>query len=227
MQRPFENKIDSRMTCKWYTETPNPNRIIWKPFPLEEGNRKDFVQGIHTLCGAGDPKIKHGLAIHIYLCNQSMNDKCFFNTDGDFLIVPQTGTLFIITEFGKMTVDPNEICIIQSGMKFCVQVKESCRGYILEVFDRHFTLPYMGPIGANGLANARDFEVPVAYFEDKDISNFETVCKFQGQLFQNFQNHSPFDVVAWRGNYVPYKYDLTKFMVINSVSFDHMVIVLF
>ena len=156
-----------------------------------------------------------------------MKNKCFFNSDGDFLIVPQTGSLFITTEFGKMKVDPNEICIISIGMKFNVHVEESCRGYILEVFDGHFTLPNLGPIGANGLANARDFEVPVAFFENRDVKDYEIACKFQGYVFQAYQNHSPFDVVAWRGNYVPYKYDLSKFMIINSVSFDHMVSKLF
>mgnify|MGYP005984358487 CR=1 FL=1 len=108
-------------------------------------------------------------------------------------------------------------------MRFSVQITQPSRGYILEVFGQHFTLPDLGPIGANGLANPRDFLTPVAAYEDRDVDHYEVVAKFQGKLFVYEQNHSPFDVVAWYGNYVPYKYDLSKFMVINSVSFDHCV----
>lgn len=122
-----------------------------------------------------------------------------------------------------MDVKPNEIVVIQQGMRFSVQVFKPSRGYILEVFGRHFNLPDLGPIGANGLANPRHFLTPTAWFEDRQIDNYEIVSKFQGKLFVCKQDHSPFDVVAWYGNYVPYKYDLSNFMVINSVSFDHCV----
>lgn len=140
--------------------------------------------------------------------------------------MPQTGALTILTEFGRIHINPNEICVIQQGMKFSVAVCEPSRGYILEVFGQHFTLPDLGPIGANGLASARDFLTPCAWYEDSSSTaakTYEVVAKFHGQLFVATQNHSPFDVVAWHGNYVPYKYDLAKFMVINSVSFDHCV----
>lgn len=129
----------------------------------------------------------------------------------------------ITTEFGRLTVAPNEICVIQQGMRFAVNVEGPTRGYILEVFDGHFKLPDLGPIGANGLANRRDFLTPTAWFEDRDVDGFEIISKFQGGLFVARQNHSPFDVVAWHGNYAPYKYDLANFQVINSVSFDHCV----
>lgn len=138
------------------------------------------------------------------------------------LIVPQTGHLELTTEFGKLLVQPNEIAVIQQGMRFKVDVFAPSRGYILEVFGRHFTLPDLGPIGANGLANPRDFLTPVARYEDLD-EDYEIVSKYQGKLFSCEQDHSPFDVVAWHGNYVPYKYSLNKFVVINSVSFDHCV----
>lgn len=137
--------------------------------------------------------------------------------------VPQQGSLMITTEFGKMKVSPNEICVIQLGMRFSVDVEEASRGYILEVFDGHFKLPDLGPIGANGLANPRDFLTPVAHYEDKEIEDYRIVSKYQGSLFEALQDHSPFDVVGWHGNYVPYKYNLENFMVINSVSFDHCV----
>jgi len=150
-----------------------------------------------------------------------MNYRCLYNSDGDFLIVPQKGTLAIKTEFGKMLVEPEEICVIQQGIKFSIDIEEESRGYILEVYDSHFVLPNLGPIGANGLANPRDFLTPVAVYEDIEIPTYQVVNKFQGQLFVALQEHSPFDVVAWHGNYAPYKYDLRKFVVINSVSVDH------
>lgn len=131
------------------------------------------------------------------------------------------GVLDITTEFGRLKVSPNEICVIQQGMRFSVNVVGPSRGYILEVYDNHFTLPDLGPIGANGLANPRDFLTPVAWFEEREVEEFKIISKYQGSLFCAKQKHSPFDVVAWHGNYVPYKYDLSKFMVINSVSFDH------
>lgn len=148
---------------------------------------------------------------------QEMFSMIFINS------VPQQGTLDIKTEFGRMTVAPNEICVVQQGIKFSVAVSQLSRGYILEVYDNHFVLPDLGPIGANGLANPRDFETPTAWFEDVDNTDFTIISKFQGALFEAKTKHSPFDVVAWHGNYAPFKYDLAKFMTINSVSYDHCV----
>ncbi|GFQ72832.1 homogentisate 1,2-dioxygenase [Trichonephila clavata] len=220
---PFERINNGDLTHNWNENEPNPNQMRWMPFdiPERELEQVDFVEGIKTICGAGDPKIRHGVAIHVYLCNVSMEDKCFYNADGDFLIVPQQGRLTVTTEFGRMYVEPNEICVMQLGMKFNVGVEGPSRGYILEVFDAHFNLPYLGPIGANGLANPRDFLTPVALYEDREVETYTIVKKFQGKLFAAHQGHSPFDVVAWHGNYVPYKYNLSNFMAINTVSFDH------
>ncbi|KAI4486732.1 hypothetical protein M0804_006102 [Polistes exclamans] len=206
----------------WNAMEPDPNQLRWKPFdlPTRQDPQIDFVQGIHTICGGGDCHVRQGIAIHVYLCNASMKDKAFYNADGDFLIVPQLGVLLITTEFGKIRCETNEICVIQQGMRFSVTVLGPSRGYILEVFDNHFQLPDLGPIGANGLASPRDFQTPVACFEDRE-TDYKIIAKFQGKLFLSVQDHSPFDVVAWHGNYVPYKYDLERFMVINSVSFDH------
>ncbi|XP_044758265.1 homogentisate 1,2-dioxygenase [Coccinella septempunctata] len=217
--KPFQSFSEGNFDSKWQETKPNPNQLRWNPFDLPSETR-DFVQGIYTICGTGDPKLRLGLAIHIYSCNTSMKNRAFYNSDGDFLIVPQQGKLLVKTEFGKLQVSPNEICVIQQGMRFQVLVSEACRGYILEVYGRHFSLPDLGPIGANGLANPRDFQSPVAHFEDIQ-GEFEIVSKYQGSLFVCSQDHSPFDVVAWHGNYVPYKYDLANFMVVNSVSFDH------
>ncbi|XP_781103.4 homogentisate 1,2-dioxygenase isoform X1 [Strongylocentrotus purpuratus] len=222
LHTPFKPINNGNMTNNWDSWPPNPNQLRWRPFdmPGEGAAEVDFVQGLSTVCGAGDTRSRHGAAIHIYACNSSMSEKSFYNSDGDFLIVPQQGELLIYTEFGKMLVNPNEICVIQQGMKFSVFVNGPSRGYVLEVFDGHFTLPDLGPIGANGLANPRDFLTPMAWFEDRP-SDYTMISKFQGKLFAAGQRHSPYDVAAWHGNYHPYKYDLEKFMVINAVAFDH------
>ncbi|KAI7866422.1 homogentisate 1,2-dioxygenase [Spinellus fusiger] len=201
-----------------------PTQIRWSPFDMPAATDKvNFVEGLRTLAGAGDPACRNGLAIHIYTANTSMDKLAFYNADGDFLIVPQHGSLDITTEFGHMSVAPNEICVIQRGIRFLVNITDKeVRGYILEIFGAHFELPDLGPIGANGLANPRDFLFPVAAYKNETDVDWEILSKFNGRLFKAKQNHTPFDVVAWHGNYVPYKYDLSKFCVVNSVSFDHM-----
>lgn len=166
---------------------------------MPAAEKVDFVDGLNTLCGAGDAKSRHGIAIHVYACNTSMENRAFYNSDGDFLIVPQQGALDILTEFGKIYVKPNEICVIQQGMRFAVNVSGPSRGYICEVYDGHFVLPSLGPIGANGLAHPRDFLTPTVWFEDRDVEDFQVISKFQGALFTASQSHSCFDVVAWHG----------------------------
>ncbi|CAH1799036.1 unnamed protein product, partial [Owenia fusiformis] len=219
--KPFSNFPSGNFTNKFVDCHPNPNQLRWHPFDIpKDSEKQDFVSGISTVCGAGDPCSRHGIGIHIYACNTSMTNKAFYNSDGDFLIVPQQGSLHIYTEFGQMHVAPNEICVIQQGIRFSVNVEGPSRGYILEVFDAHFILPNLGPIGANGLANPRDFLHPTAWYEDRE-EEFVIISKYQGALFSCEQGHSPFDVVGWHGNYVPYKYDLSNFMTINAVSFDH------
>uniref|UniRef100_A0A158PND1 Homogentisate 1,2-dioxygenase n=1 Tax=Anisakis simplex TaxID=6269 RepID=A0A158PND1_ANISI len=185
--------------------------------PINQNN----PQGLYTYCGGGDVVSRNGLAIHQYSCNSSMKSRCIYNADGDWLIVPQLGRLQLTTEFGLIVVEPLEIVVIPQGIRFSVDVCGPSRGYILEVYGVHFQLPDLGPIGANGLADPRHFETPVAWFEDRDVDVYEICSKYQGKFFVAIQDHSPFDVVAWHGNYVPYKYDLRKFMTINTVSFDH------
>jgi homogentisate 1,2-dioxygenase len=201
----------------------NPDQIRWKPFTLpDEKDSVDFVDGLKTLLGAGSPATKAGLAIHIYTASVSMKDKCFYSADGDFLLVPQLGTLDIQTEFGWLEVRSGEIAVIQRGIRFAVNLPDGLsRGYVLEVFDGHFELPELGPIGANGLANPRDFLTPVAAFEDRECE-YTIISKYGGSLWSCMQDHSPFDAVAWHGNYAPFKYDLSLFCPVNSVKFDHM-----
>uniref|UniRef100_A0A8C9S8G7 Homogentisate 1,2-dioxygenase n=1 Tax=Scleropages formosus TaxID=113540 RepID=A0A8C9S8G7_SCLFO len=222
--KPFAAMQHEALMDKWDDVAPDPNQLRWLPFtiPKAADGKVDFVMGLHTVCGAGDTRARSGIAIHVYTCNYSMTDKCFYNSDGDFLIVPQQGKILVTTEFGKMMVEPNEICVVQQGMRFGVDVFGETRGYVLEVYGVHFELPDLGPIGANGLANPRDFLVPVAWYEDRSVpGGYAVINKYQGKLFSSQQNFSPFNVVAWHGNYTPYKYNLDNFMVVNCVAFDH------
>jgi len=201
--------------------TPEPNQLRWNPPALPAADKKvDFIQGLTTYCGTGDATLKTGVAIHYYTCNTSMVDKGFYNADGDFLIVPQLGALDIQTELGRLYVQPGEICVIQRGIVYSVAVEGASRGYVCEIFGGHFQLPELGPIGANGLANARDFLYPVAAYERREVK-FAKQFKFGGQMFEAKLNHTPYDVVGWHGTYCPFKYDLAKFCAMNTVTFDH------
>jgi homogentisate 1,2-dioxygenase len=197
-----------------------PNQLRWQPLPIPS-KPADFVDGLITMAGNGDALTHSGVAIHIYAANRSMTDRYFFNADGEMLLVAQLGRLLLRTEMGILHVAPGEIAVIQRGIKFRVELLDDrARGYVCENYGPLFRLPDLGPIGANGLANPRDFQAPVAAYEDR-AGKFETVAKFQGQLWSATMDHSPLDVVAWHGNYAPYKYDLARFQCINTVSFDH------
>ncbi len=196
-----------------------PSQLRWDPFPIPS-NAVDFVDSVFTICGNGDASMHSGIRVHVYAANRSMKDRFFYDADGELLIVPQQGTLTMRTELGVMAVAPGEICVIPRGVRFRADVDGDVRGYICENFGQLFRLPDLGLIGANGLANARDFETPVAAYEDRD-GDFELVAKFLGNLWSARIDHSPLDVVAWHGNYAPYKYDLRKFNAVNTVSFDH------
>jgi homogentisate 1,2-dioxygenase len=199
---------------------PTPNQMRWRPIPIPS-TPTDFVDGIATLGGNGDPALQTGAAIHLYAANRSMQGRFFYDADGELLIVPQLGTLLIHTELGILEVRPAEVCVIPRGIKFRIDVpEEGARGYICENYGQALRLPELGPIGTFGLANARDFLAPTAAFEDRD-GDFRIVAKYGGGLWEAEIDHSPLDIVAWRGNYVPYKYDLDRFQCINTVTFDH------
>ena len=217
---PYAPHRPSMMRSGPFTDVATPpNQMRWDPVPIPK-TKTDFVDGLVTLGGNGDPAFQAGLAIHLYAANASMRGRFFYNADGEMLLVPQEGELRLVTELGVIAVSPGEIAVIPRGVKFRVEVAGGVRGYICENYGLQFRLPELGPIGANGLANARDFLVPVAAFEDLD-GDFRIVSKFLGRLWEAEIDHSPLDVVAWHGNYAPYKYDLKNFNCINSVSFDH------
>jgi homogentisate 1,2-dioxygenase len=198
----------------------SPNQFRWDPLSLPTTST-DFIDGMVPMAGNGSPAAHSGCAIYLYAANQSMRARYFYSADGELLIVPQLGALILDTELGRIELSPQEIAVIPRGLRFRVVLAQgSARGYICENFGAPFKLPDLGPIGSNGLANARDFQVPRARYEDLE-SSCQLVAKFQGTLWTAAMDHSPLDVVAWHGNNAPYKYDLRLFSTIGSVSFDH------
>lgn len=197
-----------------------PNQLRWDPLPIPD-EPADFVDGLVTIATNGDAHARIGIGIHIYCANQSMNDRFFYNSDGELLIVPEQGELTIHSECGVISLEPGEIAVVPRGIKFRVLLPDGvARGYVCENYGAKLALPERGPIGSDGLANSRDFYAPVAAFEDRE-GDFELVTKLAGKLFACEIGHSPLDVVAWHGNLTPYKYDLRRFNTIGSISYDH------
>ncbi|KAK5445403.1 hypothetical protein LTS15_010184 [Exophiala xenobiotica] len=192
-----------------------PLSYEWGPLnPPAENEKVTFIQGLKTIAGHGDPTTKEGLAVHQYMANTSMGNQAFCNNDGDFLIVPQTGRLDIQTESGRIMVRPGELFVIQAGLRFTVSLPDGVsNGYVQEIFGSHYELPDLGPLGTSGLALPRDFEYPIASF-DMDTSTWEIVIKLAGELYCYEQPGTPFDVVSWHGNYVPYKYEIEKLVTV-------------
>ncbi|MFZ3237357.1 MAG: homogentisate 1,2-dioxygenase [Stellaceae bacterium] len=199
---------------------PPPNRLRWDPLSFPD-TPADFVDNLVTIGGNGDPGLRTGIAVHVYRATKSMERRVFHDADGELLIVPQQGRLSLATEFGAIDAGPGEIAVVPRGAKFRVAIPDGpARGYVCENYGELFRLPELGAIGANGLANPRDFLTPAAAYEDRD-EPFEVVVKFAGNLWAAEFDHSPLDVVAWHGNYAPYKYDLARFNTLGTVSFDH------
>ncbi|XEU97350.1 hypothetical protein FSHL1_002636 [Fusarium sambucinum] len=218
-----------------------PQQLRWDPFDVDE--KVDWVRGLKLVSGAGDPTLKTGIGIYVFTAGRDMDERtAMYSSDGEMLVVAQHGVLDIQTELGRILVRPNEIAVLPRGIRYRVTLPEGpVRGYILELYQGHFQLPELGPIGSNCLANPRDFQVPVANFEEDTASTWTILNKFNNELFVAEQGHTPFDVVAWHGKceylarYVfvhgawtrltllvyPYKYDLGRFSVIGSISFDH------
>ncbi|KVN24511.1 homogentisate 1,2-dioxygenase [Burkholderia pyrrocinia] len=225
VHRPFEPFGGPQRLVSEFGDSPDvpptpPNQLRWNPLPMPV-EPVDFVEGWVTMAGNGSAAAMNGCAIHLYAANRSMQDRFFYNTDGELLIVPQQGRLQIATELGRLDVEPFEIAVIPRGVRFTVALPDGqARGYICENFGALLRLPDLGPIGSNGLANPRDFLTPQAAYEDREGA-FELVTKLNGRLWRADIGHSPLDVVAWHGNYVPYKYDLRLFNTIGSISYDH------
>ncbi|MBW8076053.1 MULTISPECIES: homogentisate 1,2-dioxygenase [Metallibacterium] len=233
MHAPFALLPEARFHNRFDEAPATPNQLRWDPRPLPT-TPTDFVDGLFTMAGNGSAAAQTGVGIHLYACNRAMQGRYFYDADAELLIVPQHGRLRIATELGALDVAPLEIAVIPRGVRFRVELPDAApgaanvagagsagaTGYIAENFGAPMRLPELGPIGANALANARDFLAPVAAYEDIE-GEFELIAKFQGRLWRAAIDHSPLDVVAWHGNYAPYKYDLTRFNTIGSISYDH------
>ena len=208
----FHNRFD---------EAPaTPNQLRWDPLPAPAG-AVDFVDGLVSLAGNGGAAEQAGVGIHVYAANASMTGRYFYSADSEWLIVPERGRLRLATELGLIDLEPQEIAVIPRGVRFRVELPDgTASGYVCENFGALLRLPELGPIGSNGLANARDFLTPHAAYEDVE-GDFELIAKFQGALWSAKIDHSPLDVVGWHGSYAPYKYDLRRFNTIGSISFDH------
>jgi len=199
-------------------EAAPPDPLRWHPAPVPD-QPLDFIDGLRTVIVNGDADAQTGMAAHLVLANRSMT-RAFVNADGEMLLVPQQGELRITTELGVLAVKPGEIALLPRGLAFKVAVDGPTRAYVCENYGAPFRLPELGPIGSNGLANARDFIAPAAAF-DADSKPTEIVRKYGGRLWRAMAQASPFNVVAWHGNLVPFKYDTARFMTIGSISYDH------
>jgi len=197
-----------------------PSQLRWNPLPLP-AEPTDFLDGLIVMGGNGEPQLQAGCAIYLYAANRSMSQRALYSADGEWLLVPQQGSLLLTTELGRLVLEPLEVAVIPRGVRFSVGLLDGpARGYLCENFGAALRLPDLGPIGANGLACERDFQAPVAWYEDLEQPH-ELIAKFAGRLWRASMRHSPFDVVAWRGNLAPYKYDLRRFNTIGSISYDH------
>ncbi|WP_326599813.1 homogentisate 1,2-dioxygenase [Streptomyces sp. NBC_01803] len=218
---PFRRVPDGAVRSAPFTETePDPNRMRWGPLPAPPPGT-DFVAGLWTVGGNGDARRRTGMAIHLYHANSPMTDRVFGDSDGELLIVPRHGALLLRTEFGPLRAAPGHVALIPRGVRFRAELPDGeAAGYVCENYGAPFTLPELGPIGANGLANPRDFLAPTAAYEDADRP-VQVINKFCGGLWAADYDHSPLDVVAWHGTHVPYLYDLRRFNVLGSISYDH------
>ena len=220
VHEPFVLLPEHRFHNRFHEQSATPNQLRWDPFALP-AQPVDFVDGLMAVAGSGDAASQTGVGIHVYACNQPMRGRDFYDADAELLLVPQQGRLWLATELGVLAIAPQEIAVIPRGVRFSVTPLDGpARGYLAENFGAPLRLPELGPIGANALANARDFLAPVAAYEDVEGA-FELIAKFQGRLWRAAIDHSPLDVVAWHGNAVPLKYDLRRFNTLGSISYDH------
>jgi len=215
---PYEQALWTTGAADGLDMPPDPLR--WNPFAIPDAPL-DFVDGVRTIVANGDVQAQVGMAALVYTANRSMQRRVLVNADAEMLFVPQQGRLQITTELGRLEVSAGEVALVPRGLAFRVDLPDGpSRGYVCENYGAFLRLPELGPIGSNGLANARDFLSPKAAFEE-EAGPVEVIRKFGGKLWRNTQSATPFNVVAWHGNLAPFKYDTAHFMTIGTVSFDH------
>lgn len=196
-----------------------PEPLRWHP-PSIPDEALDFVDGMRTMVANGDVLAQSGVAVHLALVTRSMDRRALVDADGELLVVPQSGRFTITTELGVLRVAPGEIALLPRGLAFKVAVDGPSLAYVGENYGAALRLPELGPIGANGLADARDFLAPTAAFENTP-GDYEIVRKYGGAFWSARQDHTPFDVVGWHGNLAPLQYDTRRFMTLGAVSHDH------
>jgi len=205
----------SKQLAHAFSTTQPPNPMRWSPLSVPN-TAHDFIDGLFHLAG------NQGLHTYIYQCTQSMDKRYFNNRDGELLFVPYQGEILLRTEFGILSISPGHIAVIPRGVSFAVDLLDKhASGYLCENGGAPLTLPELGPIGANGLANPRHFMYPAASFEKTSDHDVDIICKYQNKFWLSQDNASPLNVIAWHGNYAPYSYDLGLFNTMGSVSFDH------
>jgi homogentisate 1,2-dioxygenase len=219
---PYRRYEGARLFAPGTIDAPlAPNRLRWNPLPIDEGKNLDVIDSLTTMVANRDPQTLEGVAVHLYRASRDMERRFFFDADGELLFIPQEGRLSLRTEMGRIDIAPGEVALVPRGVRFRALLPDGkARGYVAENHGALFRLPELGPIGSNGLANPRDFLTPVAAFEDQE-GEFELVQKYLGSLWTTTLDHSPIDVVAWHGNLAPWKYDLSRFNTVGTVSFDH------
>jgi homogentisate 1,2-dioxygenase len=216
--RPYEGAT-SFGAADLHTPLP-PNRLRWSPLADPEV-AADLIDSMVTMVANGGAEALSGCAVHVYRATADMTARFFFNADGEMLFIPQEGRLALLTEMGRIDIAPGEVALVPRGVRFRALLPDGrARGYVAENHGALFRLPELGPIGSNGLANPRDFLTPVARYEDED-GEFELIQKYLGRLWTTTLDHSPLDVVAWHGSLAPWKYDLSRFNTIGTVSWDH------
>ena len=217
----------ARIDLPYWKSAPNVDPDVvslgqyrWDPLP-HGGEGLTWLTGMRTMTTAGDVNTQVGMASHTFMLNSDMQDEYFYSADSELMVVPQTGRLRFWTELGIIDIEPLEIAILPRGLVYKVTLPDGpARGFVCENYGAKFDLPNRGPIGANCLANPRDFKTPVAAFEDRDAKS-RVVIKWCGQFHETFIDHSPLDVVAWHGNYAPVKYDLRTYSPVGAILFDH------
>lgn len=197
-----------------------PDPLRWAPLEAAVADA-DFIDGVITLAASGDAALQRGCGVHMYHAYRDMQDRYFYCADGELMLVPQQGALALHTEFGVLDVKPGHVAVLPRGVKFSVRLLDGTGiGYLCENYGAPFVLPELGPLGSDGLANARDFEYPVAACETRDTPA-ELVCKTDGRFYSTQLADTPLNVVAWHGNLAPYRYDLHRFNAMGTVSYDH------
>ncbi len=221
VHQPFEPWTGQQHWLSDFAAVPvSPQQLRWSPLPWPE-HGADFIEGMQTWAGNGSPDEQAGNGINLYTADRDMQGRYFYDADAELLIVPQEGRLRLATEMGVIELEPQEIAVIPRGIRFAVTLPDGrARGYLLENYGAPLCLPELGPIGSNGLANARDFLAPVAAYEE-DEGDFELIAKLGGHFWRAAIGHSPLDVVAWHGTHYPYKYDLRRYNAVGSITFDH------